>query len=202
MLSLALSHLKRSEVLYRTILADPPWQMPLRTGGSRRRPDGSKANLCKTLPYPTMTIEAISSLPVAKFSTDDAHLWLWTTNSHIEAGFSVMRCWGFKYLAPIHWIKPNGVGNWFSHRSQTALFGYRKFCRFPLARYRSNVFHTKTNVKKHSQKPSEAFDLIESISPGPRLELFARSERVGWACWGNEVPSIRFASQASDKVNE
>ena len=31
------------------------------------------------------------------------------------------------------------------------------------------------------------FDLVENISPGPYLEMFARSPRPGWAVWGNEV---------------
>ena len=116
------------------------------------------------------------------------HLWLWTANSHLPAGFEVMKAWGFKYLAPIHWVKPSGVGNWFIHRTQTLLFGYKASCRFPLGRYKPNVFFTN-DPKRHSQKPEESYALIESISPPSRLELFARVKRTGWDCWGNEVES-------------
>jgi N6-adenosine-specific RNA methylase IME4 len=42
---------------------------------------------------------------------------------------------------------------------------------------------------KHSAKPPAFFDMVEAVSPGPRLELFARERRPGWAAWGNEVES-------------
>lgn len=38
----------------------------------------------------------------------------------------------------------------------------------------------------HSQKPEAFLDMVESISPGPYLELFARRNRLGWDTWGNE----------------
>jgi len=148
----------------------------------------------RRLPYGTLPIEAIKVMPVADFAAEDCHLWLWTTNEFLRAGFDVLEAWGFRYLAPVHWIKPSGVGNWFAHRSQTLLFGYRKHCRFPLARYRPNIIETST-PREHSAKPDQAYAYIESISPGPRLELFARPrtplfpKRAGWDVWGNEVES-------------
>jgi N6-adenosine-specific RNA methylase IME4 len=29
--------------------------------------------------------------------------------------------------------------------------------------------------------------MVETATPGPRLELFARRTRPGWTVWGNEV---------------
>jgi N6-adenosine-specific RNA methylase IME4 len=134
-----------------------------------------------------MTVAQLVALPVADIAAVGAHLWLWTTNAFLRQGFEVMEAWGFKYLAPITWVKPSGVGNYFVHRTQTVLFGYRQKCLFPAARYRPTVFTTTAaRPGKHSEKPGEAFDLIESISPGPRLEMFARSHRLGWDVWGNE----------------
>jgi N6-adenosine-specific RNA methylase IME4 len=165
---------------YRTIVADPPWQQPL-TG---RR--AGRHVVSGSLPYPTMTLEQIKRLRVGDMAEDDAHLWLWTTNAFLRQGFDVMEAWGFKYLAPVTWVKPSGMGNYFAHRSQTLLFGYRKRCLFPLARYRSTVLVTNT-TPRHSRKPDEAYALIEAVSPGPRLELFARPpHRLGWDVWGNE----------------
>jgi N6-adenosine-specific RNA methylase IME4 len=37
---------------------------------------------------------------------------------------------------------------------------------------------------KHSEKPPAALDLIEQVSPGPYVELFARRQRLGWDSWG------------------
>lgn len=167
---------------FRSIVADPPWELSMR--GKRKR--AKEPSLPDMLPYPTMTLDQICALPIGELAADDCHLWLWTTNQHLRDGFRVMDAWGFRYLAPIHWIKPSGVGNWFVHRTQTILFGYRKRCRFPRARYMPNILMTGDPIR-HSQKPEESWRLIEAVSSAPRLELFARSKRNGWASWGNEI---------------
>jgi N6-adenosine-specific RNA methylase IME4 len=168
---------------YSTILIDPPWPQ-----GMAGKYAATRHSRPPSLPYSTMTIDELAALPVGDMAADAAHLWLWTTNQHLESGFHLMREWGFRYLAPVHWIKPSGLGNYFVHRTQTVLFGYRKCCRFPLARYRPNIIATG-NPRRHSEKPPEAYELIEAISPGPRLELFARAHRPGWDVWGNEIES-------------
>ena len=167
---------------YLTILADPPWaqkMMGKRRGHEERR---------LVLSYPTMTVEQIKGLPIKDIADDGCHLWLWTTNQFLRQGFDVVDAWGFKYLAPITWVKPNGLGNYFVHRTQTILFGYKQHCRFPLARYKPTVVEASYPFP-HSTKPQLFYDLIESISPAPRIELFSRARRFGWDCWGNEVDS-------------
>lgn len=167
---------------YKTILADPPWAQEL-TGKWKR------SNMRATeLPYPTMTVDEIKALPVGDLADTGCHLWLWTTNQFLRAGFEVMEAWGFKYLAPITWVKPSGIGNYFIHRTQTILFGYKEKCQFPLERFKPTVLMA-TNPHKHSQKPEASYELIESVSPESRLELFARRKRFGWDVWGNEVES-------------
>lgn len=37
---------------------------------------------------------------------------------------------------------------------------------------------------EHSAKPDVFADLVESMSPGPYLELFCRRPRLGWDSWG------------------
>jgi len=167
---------------YQTILADPPWQQGMR-GHYNNSP-----NAAKVLPYQTMMVAEIKALPVGDIAEVGCHLWLWTTNQFLRAGFEVMEAWGFKYLAPITWVKPSGLGNYFIHRTQTVLFGYKAKCVFPLARYKPTVL-IATDPHNHSEKPGASYDLIESISPEPRIELFARARRFGWDCWGNEVES-------------
>lgn len=39
---------------------------------------------------------------------------------------------------------------------------------------------------RHSEKPEAFLDLVEQVSPGPYLELFARRARFGWDYWGDE----------------
>ena len=41
--------------------------------------------------------------------------------------------------------------------------------------------------REHSRKPDEFYERVERLYSGPFLNLFARSERPGWAAWGNEV---------------
>jgi N6-adenosine-specific RNA methylase IME4 len=72
------------------------------------------------------------------------------------------------------------------------LFGYKGRCEFPAARYLPNVIET-TIPSEHSAKPDATYSYIESVSPGPRLEIFARPwtpmfpKRDGWETWGNEM---------------
>lgn len=143
------------------------------------------------LPYPTMTLDEICALPIGELADEGAHLWLWTSNEYLEAGFAVMRAWGFKYLAPVTWLKPSGCGAWFIHRTQTMLFGYRS----PLLmreRYKPTYFEAA--ARAHSAKPSACYELIEAVSEPARIEIFARPwtpmfpRRDGWDVWGNEVP--------------
>ena len=171
---------------YKTILVDPPWQQNNR-GGYKIRPKQKKK-----LDYETMTISEIKELPVGDYADDGCHLWLWTTNQFIEDGFAILRHWGFKYLAPIHWRKPSGLGNYVIHLTQTMLLAYKEKCVFNKKRYFPNI-HDWGLPQYHSRKPAGSYRLIESVSDEPRLELFARPKTPmfpklpGWDVWGNEV---------------
>ena len=48
---------------------------------------------------------------------------------------------------------------------------------------------TNAPLQEHSVKPAEQYAIIERLSPGPYLELFARRRRPGWDAWGHEVAS-------------
>ncbi len=166
---------------YQCILADPPWEQP-RVGrykvAKHKRPDD--------LPYNTMTSDEICSLEVGKLAMPGCHLWLWTTNAHLQTAFDVIDAWGFKYLTCITWVKPSGMGAWFVSRTQHLLFAYRSPLKM-LQRYKPTVVFA--NPLKHSEKPAEFTALVEAVSPGSRLEMFARRPLPGWDVWGNEVQS-------------
>lgn len=168
---------------YLTILADPPWEQSLM--GNRKRIRDPHCS--QSLPYPTMATSAIKDLPVSDIAAVGCHLWLWTTNQFLRQGFEVMESWGFKYLAPITWVKPSGCGNYFVHVTQVILFGYKERCLFTKSRFKPTVIYALPG--RHSEKPQSIFDLIEDVSNTPRIELFARKKLTGWDCWGNEVQS-------------
>ena len=46
----------------------------------------------------------------------------------------------------------------------------------------------REQATKHSKKPLCAYQMLETMFPETqKIELFARNERNGWDCWGNEV---------------
>jgi len=164
---------------FRTIYLDPPWPLQTITGFTH-----AKNKRPKKLPYPTMTLEDIARLPVADLADTNAHLWIWTTNKFLPTGFDLMKLWGFKYMIPVHWIKPSGLGAWWIHRTQTLLFGYRGKLDMR-EKLKPNVMFA--NPKRHSAKPVEAYELAEAVSHEARVELFARNTRPGWASYGNGI---------------
>ncbi|MCC6452682.1 MAG: S-adenosylmethionine-binding protein [Acidobacteria bacterium] len=173
---------------YRTILADPPWQFANRTG--KMAPEHKRL-----LRYPTMGLQEIIDLPVGTIADDTAHLYLWVPNALLESGIAVLKAWGFEYKTNIIWHKVRkdggsdgrGVGFYFRNVTEMILFGVRgKGNRRTLAAGRSQVNFLATRKREHSRKPDEIFEIIESCSPGPYLELFARFPREGWTAWGNE----------------
>ena len=165
---------------YACIVADPPWPQRL-TGGWRARHRRARA-----LPYEAMTVAEIAALPVEPLAQEGTHLWLWTTNSHLRDAFTVMEVWGFTYLTTVTWTKPNGLGAYFIHTTQHVLFGYYRTCRFPLGRYKPT--HFTAPARRHSEKPDVFYDLVRSISPGPRIDLFNRRVLTGFDGWGDESP--------------
>jgi N6-adenosine-specific RNA methylase IME4 len=158
---------------YRTILADPPWDIQQKGGRGASRH------------YPVMNLDAIKALPVRRQSSEDAHIWLWVTNATIEAGFEVMEAWGFKYRSFLTWIKPSfRLGMYLRNQTEHLMLGTRG--KAPI-KFRSQGTWFYAPLQEHSHKPEEQYAIIERCSAGPYLELFARRKQPGWDIWGNEV---------------
>lgn len=168
---------------YGTILTDPPW--PEYGGGKIKR--GADRH------YPLMTVKAIAALDVKSLSSPDSHLYMWVTNNYLSDGIDVMRAWGWRYVTCITWAKDKqGLGQYFRGMTEHCLFGVRgkPGYRFTESGGRSQG---RTLIvaprREHSVKPKELYEMAERVSPGPRVELFARDEREGWDRWGLEVKS-------------
>src|SRR5215510_3924228 len=168
-----------------TILADPPWQFQNKTG--KVAPEHRR--LAR---YATLTLNDIKRLPIADVAADVAHLYLWVPNALLPEGLAVMQAWGFQYKSNIVWHKVRkdggsdgrGVGFYFRNTTELILFGVRGKNARTLAPGRRQVNIIRTQKREHSRKPDELYDIIESCSPGPYLELFARGTRKGWDTWG------------------
>ena len=173
---------------FSTILADPPWQFQNRTG--KMAPEHKRLSR-----YPTMKLQEIKDLPVEAIAEDRAHLYLWVPNALLAEGMQVMENWGFKYKTNLIWYKirkdggpdRRGVGFYFRNVTEMILFGVRGKNIRTLQPGRSQENIISSRKREHSRKPDEQYDLIESCSWGPFLELFGRGTRKGWATWGNQV---------------
>lgn len=173
---------------FSTVYADPPWRFQNRTG--KVAPENKKLNR-----YETMELEAIKALPVEQIVSKKSHLYLWVPNALLPEGLEVMKAWGFAYKGNIVWEKVRkdgmpdgrGVGFYFRNVTEILLFGIRGENNRTLAPARSQVNLIRTQKREHSRKPDEIIPIIESCSPGPFIELFARGDREGWAMWGNQA---------------
>jgi N6-adenosine-specific RNA methylase IME4 len=165
-----------SAMRYCTIVADPPWHYP----------HGHPAREHKQHPYSTMTLGELCSLPVSDWADQSAHLYLWTTNEHLRYAFSVLGAWGFTFKNVITWCKPGlGMGGTFRNSSELVLLGERG--KHELKRRDVGTWHVWPKSQENSKKPDAFLDLVESVSHGPYLEMFARRNRLGWDTWGNEA---------------
>ena len=175
---------------FSTILADPPWQFQNRTG--KMAPEHKRLSR-----YPTMRLQEIKDLPVEAIAEERAHLYLWVPNALLAEGMQVMENWGFKYKTNMIWYKirkdggpdRRGVGFYFRNVTEMILFGVRGKNIRTLQPGRSQENIISSCKREHSRKPDEQYDIIESCSWGPYLELFGRGTRKGWVTWGNQANS-------------
>ncbi|MGN5734772.1 MT-A70 family methyltransferase [Arthrobacter psychrochitiniphilus] len=171
---------------FQTILADPPWRFANRTG--KVAPEHRRLDR-----YSTMDLDSIKALPVSKHAAKNAHLYMWVPNALLPEGIEVMRAWGFRYVSNVVWAKRRkdggpdgrGVGFYFRNVTEILLFGVKGSMR-TLSPARSQVNMIESRKREHSRKPDEQYPLIESCSPGPYLEMFARHSRPKWVVWGDE----------------
>lgn len=172
---------------FSTILADPPWQFSNRTG--KMAPEHKRLNR-----YSTLKLKDICEIPVSEVAKEKAHLYLWVPNALLKEGLQVMESWGFTYKTNLIWHKVRkdggpdgrGVGFYFRNTTEMVLFGIKGSMR-TLQPGRTQVNIIRSIKQEHSRKPEEIYKIIESCSPGPFLELFARGKRKGWHVWGDEA---------------
>lgn len=177
---------------YEVIYADPPWKM--QAGRSLKKGYYEDENSPATrTSYPHMTVEEIKSLGVPSIAAVDCHLYMWTTNKHLPEAFEVIKAWGFQYSTCIVWAKNmmgGGLGGTFKINTEYLLFA-TKGSLAPLTSIKGTWFNIKRKYEngapKHSKKPDFFYELIEKVSPGKKIELFARDHRKEWDCWGNEL---------------
>lgn len=169
---------------FKTILADPPW--PEHGGGRIQR--GSDRH------YTLMKVPEIVALAPHVWDLADeegCHLYLWVTNNHLHDGIHVMEAWGFRYITIITWMKDRmGLGQYYRGLTEHCLFGVKGKTPYKVVDGKRQQGRTgfTSPKRKHSQKPDEMREMIETVSYPPYLEMFARPPHPrGWATWGIEA---------------
>jgi site-specific DNA-methyltransferase (adenine-specific) len=166
--------------IYQVIYADPPWCY------NDKCDDGAIQSGGVDKHYPTMELLEICELPINKLCSDNAVLFIWTTSPLLEDSFAVIRAWGFIYKASFVWDKiKHNMGHYNSVRHEFLLIATRGSCTPDNLKLFDSVQSIERT--KHSTKPNEFYEIIETLYTGDKIELFARNSRDGWDSWGNEV---------------
>jgi N6-adenosine-specific RNA methylase IME4/ParB-like chromosome segregation protein Spo0J len=156
---------------FEVVLLDPPWPVEFE------------------VPYPKLSMPEIRALPIKRLLAKDAVVWLWIVDSLLEESLELVTAWGLSRRATLTWAKDKvGTGHY--------LRGQTEHCWLltkgkPVLRSgsQSTLLHGK--VREHSRKPDEFYELVESLCPGRKLELFAREPRKGWTVWGAETDKFK-----------
>lgn len=173
---------------YGLIYTDPPWKQA--KGGKksvRKNSSGSE------LGYPTCSLEEIKRHleQTVSLTEENSILFIWTIDKYLFEAQQMAEDLGYKLHARMIWNKVTGIPAAFTIRygHEYLLYMYKgKFT--PVALEERGKIHSvfTEKVKRHSEKPQIAYEIIERLYPNlDKLEMYARKERDNWDCWGNEV---------------
>jgi len=156
---------------YAVVAADPAWRVD------------------KT-PYPTMTvgeIEADLAYLLEEKAAEHCHLFLWATQAYLPDAISIVRRLGWTYKFLMTWRKSNGSQNPRGpmYNSEFVVVATRGSPAFIDIRDFKTCFDGQK--RRHSQKPKEFYEMINRVTRGPRLDLYARDRHDGFEAHGNQV---------------
>ncbi len=170
---------------YRVVVADPPWQFGDKLPGKGR---GAVKHYRVLSPIDIERFVSRNAIEIA----DDAVLFLWRVAAMPEEALLVVRAWGFVPKSEIVWLKRTvngrrwfGMGRTVRMEHETCIVATRGRVKV-LDRSIRSTFEAPAG--EHSEKPEVFYtDIVEKLFPGPYLELFARRQRAGWTCVGDEL---------------
>lgn len=188
--------------MYGTIVVDPPWDYD-NPGEFKDGPNPVARGANSKHRYGSMsTFDIFRTIAGAnQLVGDDAHLYLWTTNAFIPEAFWIVEQLKADKWRPITfctWLKTTHedacehgnpkvsgrTGYYFRGATEHFLFAAKgKATERPNPPLPTAFLWPRT---PHSVKPEAFYDLVERVSPGSYLELWARRNRLGWDTWGNE----------------
>lgn len=179
---------------YNVILADPPVPYAGWTGYPVEEQ------------YSLMAWDGLKRLGplIDAVAASDCALFLWVCPPLLVETLDMVQAWGWQYKTKAFtWCKlyPTGsnffvgMGYWTMANSEDVWLctrGHPRRRNKDVAQLLATI-ETETIIApnvRHSQKPEAIQDRIERLMAGPYLELFARRQRAGWTCIGNELDGL------------
>ena len=161
--------------LFQIIVIDPPWPY-----------EQSEYNAYShrvANPYFSMSIENIMAFDFP--SDENSTLWLWATNSFLHDAFHILEAWGFEYKTMLTWFKQKtGVGNYLRGQTEHCLLAIRGN---PIFTHVAQGTALIAKAGANSEKPDAFYELVESLCPGNKLDVFGRKKRDGWEVYGDQL---------------
>lgn len=178
---------------YNVIALDPPWPYD-RTSGQ------GVANK----QYSLMTWDDLYAMgPLIKaVAAPDCAIFMWTTAPLLFETVDMVKAWRLRYVTKaFSWVKTYRTGGIFfgigSYTASNTEDMWLLSNGTPKRKVK-NISQIVPTVEQavvapmgiHSEKPEEVYSRIERLMPGPYLEVFARHQRPGWTCIGNELDGL------------
>lgn len=172
---------------YDLILSDPPWH--IQKSKRKSRPNSSMS----PIDYPTMNLNDIKEhlSIMTNHTSKDAILFLWTIESQLYNALTLLDELGWKKHVVMIWSKGRGMAPAFSVRftHEYLIYAYKGKFERPIKDMQGKFGTVFTGTShRHSEKPVETYEMIEAMYPNTKkIEMYARSSRIGWDSFGNEV---------------
>jgi N6-adenosine-specific RNA methylase IME4 len=174
---------------FETVVLDPPW--PMAKIERDVRPNQVAFD------YPTMSEDELRKFSEAlnRMAAGDCHLFMWTTQRFLPLALELVAHYGFRYVLTMVWHKaggyqPTGLPQFNCEFVVYARKGAPKFVS-------TQGFFCCLNGprREHSRKPDEFYEMIRLVTGGPRIDVFSREAREGFAQYGNETAKFAEAAQ-------
>jgi len=189
---------------YQVVIADAAWRFNDSLPGPKRGADSH---------YHTLTVEGLKNLRLPPIHRD-ALMFFWRVSAMPQEALDVVAAWGFTAKSELVWVKTTGaVGTELGGYnrgpkgraiipSATPSFGMGRYSRLGhevciiATRGRGLDLVKRHDIRsvfyaplgEHSAKPAAFYSIVEAMTDGPILELFARAERGGrYHCVGDEL---------------
>jgi N6-adenosine-specific RNA methylase IME4 len=133
--------------------------------------------------------------PVKAMAADDCHLFMWTTQKHLPLAMQLVELYGFRYMFQMIWHKAGGFQPFGlpQFNAEFVIYGRKGTPKF----VDTKGFQTCFNAgrREHSRKPDYFYEMVSLATAGPRIDVFSREPREGFAQFGNETDKFAAAAR-------